>query len=526
MFDLLVVGGQIVDGTGAAGFRADVGVVGERIEAVGHLAHSEARRVIDAAGLAVSPGFIDTHTHSEGALLVDPQHANGLRQGITTELLGIDGMSLAPLSAENYRVYRHWLGGLLGEPPLDLDMSSVAAFRAHYHRKVAVNTAYLVPHGTVRLETVGFRDAPLAGGALEQASQLVRDGLEQGAVGFSTGSSYYPGPWSTTDELVELCETVREAGGVYMSEPRRANAERAYGGGGVAEALEIARRSGVKLHLAHFLTDASTAGKVEELMAPVDHAKAEGVDCTLDIYPYPTGSSIPISQLPSHAQEGGPEAIIRRLKDPSERRRIIDYLDGEPDRPLDETVFSYLAKDSHLEGASLQSIARDRGVSMGEALCDVLLANDLKVGYVGTPPDSVAVWRQMSRDSIELLSRPDFMVCSDITPAGSVPHPRSYGAFPRFLGRLRRQFGLLTLEETVHRMTDRPARRFGLTGRGRVERGYHADLVVFDPRRVIDTATYDDPCQFPVGIPFVLVNGQVAVDRERCTGVLAGQAVP
>ena len=143
-------------------------------------------------------------------------------------------------------------------------------------------------------------------------------------------------------------------------------------------------------------------------MAPVDHAKAEGVDCTLDIYPYPTGSSIPISQLPSPAQEGGPEAIIRRLKDPSERRRIIDYLDGEPDRPLDETVFSYLAKDSHLEGASLQSIARDRGVSMGEALCDVLLANDLKVGYVGTPPDSVAVWRQMSRDSIELLSRPRF----------------------------------------------------------------------------------------------------------------------
>ena len=168
MFDVLILNGVVVDGTGAGGYRADVGVVGERIDAIGDLAHAETRRVINAAGLTVAPGFIDTHTHSEGDLLVNPQHACGLRQGITTEFLGIDGMSYAPLSPENYRMYRHWLSGLLGWPPEDLDMSSVAAFRANYHKKVAINTAYLAPNGTLRLEVAGWRDVPLTGDLMER----------------------------------------------------------------------------------------------------------------------------------------------------------------------------------------------------------------------------------------------------------------------------------------------------------------------------------------------------------------------
>ena len=189
MFDVLIAGGTVVDGNEAPAYKADVGVTGETIAAVGDLARADARRVIDATGLMVAPGFIDPHVHSEGDLLVNPQHAYGLRQGITTELLGIDGMSYAPLSRENYLVYRRWLKGLLGEPPEDLDMSSVAAFRANYHRKVAVNTAYLAPNGTVRLEVVGFHDRPLVGEAMDAAKKLVRESLEQGAVGFSTGSS-------------------------------------------------------------------------------------------------------------------------------------------------------------------------------------------------------------------------------------------------------------------------------------------------------------------------------------------------
>ena len=526
MFDVLIVGGTVVDGTGTPRYPADLGIVGEAIEAIGDLSRSEARRVIDAGGLMVSPGFIDTHAHSDGVLLVDPQHANGLRQGITTEILGQDGLSYAPLSPENYRVYRRYLAGLLGEPPEDLDMGSVALFRSHYHRKVSINTAYCVPHGAVRLETVGFKDVPLLGEALDKAKRLVREGIEQGAVGFATGMTYFPNAWSDTTELVELCTTAREVGGVYVTHLRDVNTDRAFGGGGVPEALEIGRRSGVPVHFSHYRTQPDSAGEVAELLQLIDQAKAEGVDCSMELYPYPTGSSYPASYLPSHAHEGGPDAVIQRLRDPSERRELIDYLDTSSPRSLDDAVFSYLPKNSDLEGMSLPDIARQRGVSKGEALCDLLLDEELQVGYRGAPPHSVAQWRQVSRDCLELLSRSDYMVGSDAIPLGSFSHPRAYGTFPRFLGRLRRQFGVLTLEQMVQRMTDNPAGRFGLTGRGRIQQGYKADLVVFDADHINDNATYDDPHQFPTGIPFVLVNGQVAVDQERCTGVMAGQAVP
>jgi N-acyl-D-amino-acid deacylase len=525
-FDLVLAGGTVVDGTGGPAYRADVGVVGESIQAIGDLGRAEAGRVIDATGLVVAPGFVDPHTHAEGALLTDPQHAMGLRQGITTELLGIDGMSYAPLSPPSYRLYRRWLVGLLGEPPEDLDASSVAAFRRHYHRRAAVNTAYLVPLGAVRLEVLGFRDAPLRGAELDRARRLVREGLEQGAVGFSTGSKYYPGPWADTEELTALCEVVHAVGAVYMCEPRTANLERAHGGSGVGEALEIARRTGVRLHVAHYRTAPETAGRLDLLMRPFEAARAEGLDVTFDVYPYPTGSSIPVSYLPGWAQEGGPEAILRRLADPGPRRRIAQALDADPSIPLGQLVCSYAGTDKALEGMSLAELAGRRGATPGELLCDLLLSERLALGHVAAPPRSVAVWHQVSRDCLTLLARPDYMVCSDITPAGRFPHPRSYGAFPRFLGRLRRELGGLSLEAMVHRMTDRPARRFGLTRRGRVERGWFADLVVLDPDRVIDTATYDDPCRFPVGIPFVVVNGRIAVDRERPTGVLAGHAVP
>ena len=263
-------------------------------------------------------------------------------------------------------------------------------------------------------------------------------------------------------------------------------------------------------------------------MRLIDEAKADGVDVTLDIYPYAGGSTIPVSFLPSEAQDGGPDGIIRRLRDPAERKKIVAYLESERyyERPLSELVFSYARKNSQLEGISLPEVAEQRGVSPGEALCDLLLEEDLAVGHSVPPPVSYGLWRQISRDCMKLLARDDYMVCSDITPAGSMPHPRTYGAFPRFLGRLRREFGGITVEGMVHRMTDRPARRFGLTNRGRIEKGFFADVTMFDAERVIDTATYDDPRQHPVGIPYVLVNGQVAVDHERCTGVLAGQAVP
>ena len=527
MFDVVIVGGDVVDGTEAPAYRADLGISGEKIEAIGDLSKADARRVVDATGHVVSPGFIDTHAHSDAALLTDPQHANGLRQGITTEVLGPDGLSYAPLSTENYPIYRKYLAGILGDAPQDIDVSSVAAFRANYHKKVAINTAYTVAHGALRLETVGFRDVPLVGDALERAKRLIREGIEQGAIGFATGMSYHPQSWSDTTEMIELCRVTHEAGGRYLTHLRNVNTDRAFGGGGVTEALEIGRRSGVGVHFSHHRTSADNAGKVDEIMAEIDEAKAEGVTVTLELYPYPTGSTFPLSFLPSPDHEGGLDAVMSRLRDPGERRRLAAYIDDEYWRSLDDAVITYMGrKNRHLEGMSLPDIAADRGATIGETLIALLDEEEGQIGYRGGPPHSVALWRQVNRDAMELLSRPDYMVGSDSIPVGSLPHPRAYGTFPRFLGRLRRQVGNMTLEQVVQRMSDNPARTFGLTRRGRIEKGYYADVVVFDPDRIIDNATYDDPCQFPTGIPYVLVNGQVAVDRERCTGVMAGQAVP
>ena len=526
MFDVIITGGTVVDGSGEPGFRADVGVEGERVTAVGDLSDAEARRVINAVGLTVAPGFIDTHAHSDGVLLWDAQHANGLRQGITTEILGQDGLSYAPMSAENYKTYRRYLSGILGEPPEDLDMSSVAAFRSHYHKKVSINTAYNIAHGAIRLETVGFEDVPLRGDALDKALDLVRQGMEEGAVGFATGMSYHPNAWSDTDELVAICEVVAEYGGVYTTHLRDVNTDRGFGDGGVPEALEIGRRAGVKVHFSHYRTDASNAGQVDERMELIDKAKAEGVDCTLELYPYPTGSSFPLSFLPSDIHRGGVDEIIPRLSVQRIRDRVIDELESNPRRTLHDAVLTYMKKNKDLEGMSLLDVAARRGTGLGETLVDLLIEEEGQICYRGAPPDSVRVWDQISRDAMDFLARDDYMVGSDAIPIGSMPHPRAYGCFPRFLGRLRKKHPVISLEQTVQRMTDNAARRFGLTDRGLVREGYFADIVAFDADHVIDNATYDDPVQFPAGIPFVLVNGQVAVDNERCTGVLAGQAVP
>lgn len=517
----------MIDGSGAPGFVADVGISGDAIEAIGDLSDlaPNAARVIDAKGLTVSPGFIDTHTHSDGILLWDPQHANGLRQGITTEILGQDGLSYAPLSAENYPIYKRYISGILGEPPEGLDMSSVSAFRSHYDRKVSINTAYCVAHGAVRLEALGFRDEPLVGDSLEKAKRLITEGIEQGAVAFATGLMYFPQSWSDGDEMVELCKTAHEAGGVYVTHLRTNHNERSFGGeGGVPEALEIGRRSGIGVHFSHYRTRPETAGQVEETMELIDKAKSEGVDCTMELYPYPSGCTFALSMLPSHVHDGGPEAALNRIKDASERKKLAEGL--ESDDGLVGVVVTYSPQTPEAEGMSVMELAEAGGVSPGELVCDLLIKNDLRVAYRGAPPDSVKVWRQVSRDTMDLLSRPDYMVGSDAIPIGSMPHPRAFGTFPRILGRLQRQFNVISLEQLIQRVTDNPAKRFGLKKRGRIEKGYFADVVVFDSERIIDNATYDDPRQPPAGIPYVLVNGQVAVDNERCTGVFAGRAVP
>jgi N-acyl-D-amino-acid deacylase len=529
MFDVLITGGTVVDGTGKPGVASDVGITDGKIAAVGNLSDASAGRSIDAAGLTVAPGFIDTHAHSDGALLLDPQHANGLRQGITTEILGQDGLSYAPLSHEDYLMYRQYLSGIYGLPPEDIATGSVDAFLGNYHNRTAINVAFPVPHGAVRIGAVGFHDQPLRGDALATARVIVAEGMEQGAIGLSTGMSYFPNSWSDTDELIELCKVVAQYGGAYITHLRNVHPERGFGGGGVTEALEIGRRSGVNVHFSHFRTAVENAGHTAELMEEIDRAKAEGIDCTLDLYPYPTGSGYPMMFLPPEANEGGPDAILERLQNPKSRRSMAAYIDEQHDGIVgnDSSVLTHVPSEQnrHLEGRSISHAAQKRDVSPGELICALLLEERLTVGFLQAPPADLAGWEQVSRDAVELMSRPDYMVGSDSISAHSRPHPRAYGTFPRLLGRLRRKHPVMSLEQMVQRMADNPSRRFGLKDRGRIAQGYAADVVVFDAERVIDTATYDDPAQYPAGIPFVLVNGVIAVDAERCTGSTSGQAL-
>lgn len=527
-FDLLIRGGLVVDGSGAAAFPADVGVRGTNIEAVGRLDGAAAARVIDARGLAVAPGFIDAHAHSDIALLADPRHAAKLRQGVTTEILGQDGLSYAPLSPGNLRFYRTYLAGAYGVPAIAWDWSSVAEFRDRFDRAAAVNTAYLVPHGAVRLEALGMRDAPLVGDALARARALVARGLAEGAVGFSTGLSYYPGSWSDTDELVELCRTVAAAGGVYVTHIRTVFRDKPFDP--VEEALEIARRSGARLHFSHFRTGPANAGRVAELMAPIERARAAGTDVTLDTYPYPSGSSTGLYFVPPWAHEGGIDEILARLADPAQRRRIAAAMAPPPalGGSWDAIVISHVGSPTHraLVGLSLSEAARVRAAASPEdLLCDLLAFERLEVGWRGAPP-APDVWETIDRDVMELLARPYYMVGSDAIMVGDRPHPRAYGCFPRLLGPLRRRYGGLSLEALVNRMTAVPAARFGLTDRGLLRPGRAADVVIFDPETVTDTATYERPRSFPDGVPYVFVNGEVAVDRGEPTGVLAGRALP
>jgi N-acyl-D-amino-acid deacylase len=530
-FDLLIRNGLVVDGSGSPAAAADVGISGGRIEAVERLPQADAGRVVDARGQVVAPGFIDTHAHSDLMLLAEPQHTPKLCQGVTTEIIAQDGLSYAPLSPNNLRDYVRYLSGLYGRPPLDYAWSSVAEFRAQFDRRVAVNTVYLVPHGTVRLEVLGMYDVPLRDDALKKAQALVERGLADGAVGMSTGLSYFPQSYSDTDEIVELCRPVAAADAVYVTHIRTVFRERPFDP--VIESLDIGRRSGAKVHFSHFRTSPLTAGQVKERMAPIDGPAGQGVDVSLETYPYPSGSSLGLQLVPAWAHEGGPDAILARLRDPGQRARIADELaavrDSVQPARWEERIYSHLPSPANQEllGKTMTEAARVRGAaSPEELLLDLLLEEDLEVGHVQLPPDDASVWDQVNRDIMQLFERPNYMVGSDSISAGGHPHPRLYGCFPRLIGRFQRQYGGLSLEALVNRATAVAADRFGLTDRGRVQPGKAADLVVFDPNTISDTSTYEAPKSLPVGIDYVVVNGEVAVEGGTPTGVLAGRALP
>ncbi|WP_329135907.1 D-aminoacylase [Streptomyces sp. NBC_01476] len=515
--ETVIRGARVVDGSGGPSYVADVGLHGGRIAEIRPPGtRLGATRVIDADGLALAPGFIDMHAHSDLALLRDPAHEAKAAQGVTLEVLGQDGLSYAPVDDGTLKELRTQLAGWNGDGhDVDIDWRGVGGYLDRLDRGIAVNAAYLVPQGSVRALVMGWEDRPATAEELRRMRELVAQGLREGAVGMSSGLTYTPGMYASDAELTELCRVVAAYGGYYCPH------HRSYGAGALeayAEMLTLAEDAGCALHLAHATMNFGVnQGRAPELLTLLDRAMAGGADVTLDTYPYTPGCTTLVALLPSWAAAGGPEATLARLRDDATAEKIrydleVTGSDGSHGVPMDwSTIEISGVGDPALEphtGSRVDGWPTARRLLLADRLGTTILQ------HVGDERNVVTIMRHRVHTG-----------GSDGILHGTKPHPRAYGTFPHYLGHYVRELGVLSLEECVAHLTGRPAARLRLPDRGLVREGHRADLVLFDPRTVAAGATYDRPRTLPTGIPYVLIDGRFVIDGGIRTDVLAGRSV-
>jgi len=512
--DLLIRGGTVIDGTGSPGVAADVGVRGDRIVAIGPLADAAAAHVVDATGRVVSPGFIDVHVHSETALRGNGDIWGSVLQGVTTHLTGPDGFGWSPLPDASAAELWRSTAFAYGQPDLAPSWPTIGGYLEGFAGTIPVNVVPMVPHQAVRFAVLGWDPRPPDEAQLDRMRAITRDWMEAGAVGLNTGLDYQPAASSDTRELIELARVVRRHGGIYATHIRYTGAGRAEA---YRESIAIGREAGIPIRISHESVDDETEPLLEE-------ARQAGVDLGIDWYAYPAGSSHLLIWLPPEDQVGGFDAVIERVRDPSQRRRIGDFLEQRLRETNDAGGREYFS-DTHTGkhiGRSIAEIAAERGTTLGETAVDLIVEES---------PEALLVFRRpMTEETFEALARrtmarPEFMVSSDGIYHGVRPHPRGYGTFARILGRYVRELEVLGLEDAVRRMSGLPAERFAIRDRGLIEEGLAADLVVFDPATVADRATWEEPRLTAVGVDAVIVNGQLVADGGRPTGAMPGRVV-
>lgn len=523
MEDYIINDITIYDGTGTPGFLGSITITGDRITGVYNTPDIDIpfHHKISGTGLCAAPGFIDTHTHSDMYLLHDGRQPSSITQGVTTEIIGQDGLSYAPLSNKNLNDYARYLKGLNGQfDDVPLDFTSTTEYLKRFTGKTAVNIAWLVPHCALRLETVGFHNRLLNSDEMTKACKMVQEAMEQGAKGFSTGLSYFPGAFSNTDELVDICKAVKQKDGVYVTHLRTVFQGEPFDK--VKEALDIARRSGVKLHFSHYRTGGETIGHTEQIMEQIDKAVEEGLDITLELYPYPYGASYTPMFLPPWANEGGFDAIMQRLSDLDYRNKIANYIDKMFDSF--DGMITYSGVHEEYMGRTFSDLAKEHGISKGKMIADLLYSEEIALSFHDIDPElSEEQNKRFHQDVFELLSRPNYMVGSDAIHIGRYPHPRAWGSFAKLLCLAREE--KFPLEKLIQRMTDLPCHRFKLTNRGRLQKGYFADLVLFDANTVSDRASVENPRLAAEGIYYVFVNGNMALNQGHLTEELAGRVL-
>ncbi len=525
MYDLLFKNVVIVDGSGEPRFRGEVAVDGDEIVAVGDDL-GEASEVIDGKGRVLAPGFIDIHTHSDYSLAVDPRGESKVRQGVTLEITGQCGQSAVPLTGEDaLKIAREEMKRAGGSE--DIPWRTVDEYaRFLEDQGVAPNVGIMIGHGAVRASVMGFADRSPTDGELEDMRTLVRQCLEEGAVGMSTGLYYAPGSYADADEIAAICEVVREMDGLHSSHIRD---ESTYNVGLIAaleEVLEVARKSGVRTQVSHLKAlGPEVWGKAPELLRMIEGIREEGFDVLADQYPYvASGSSITGSLVPRWAQDGGREALVKRIDDPEVRPKLLEEVRNNLKRRggADRLQIALYPPENSYEGKRLSEVAEILGHPPAEAALELL--REAEASFVCFVMEDADVDLIMGSELVMVGSDGRAVAVDGPTSSGH-PHPRYFGTFPRVLGYYCREKGIIDLELAVKKMTSMPAERLRLEDRGYLRPGYRADLVLFDPDTVRDKATFEDPKQYPVGIDMVFVNGQAVIADGEHTGALPGRVI-
>lgn len=519
----LIQGGLVIDGTQKAGFKADVLVEDDRIAKIGSIEPDDSMEVIDASGLVVAPGFIDTHSHSDLEVLVNPEIQPKVMQGITTEILGQDGISMSPLPKQYISPWRKNLAGLDGDSgAINWNYETTEGYLKMVEAaKPGLNECYLVPHGNIRMEAMGLENRLPNEEELEKMRQITRREMEAGAIGLSTGLIYMPCAYSESKEIIEMCKVVAEYDGRFVIH-QRSEADTILDS--MKEVITIGRESGVKIHYSHFkVCGKKNWDKIDDVIRLLEQAKAEGIDVSFDQYPYVAGSTMLGVILPPWVHDGGTDKVLERLADKELRKKMVyDIEHGIPGwdnfvefAGLDQIFVTSVKTEKNQDavGLSLTQLGELRGTDPYTATFDLLYEEENAVGMVdfyGT------------EEHVQLfMKRPEMNACTDGLLGGK-PHPRVYGAFPRILGKYVREDKALTLEEAIYKMTKKPATTFNMTDRGEIREGAYADLCIFNPETVIDKGTFTDPIQYPEGIVHVMVNGELAVKDGKHTGTRNG----
>lgn len=530
MFDLVLKGGKVIDGTGSPWFLADVGIKNGRIAAVGAV-EQESTRVIDVTGLAVCPGFVDIHSHADFVLPL-PNHLDVLepllRQGITTLVTGNCGLSAAPLTPENESLLRTYTAFFQADG-FCFEWSSMAEFLDFLERKgVAFNVVPLASHGAVRIAVMGFASGAPSDEQMAAMQKLVNQSLEEGAFGLSAGLIYAPGMYASTEELIGVTKPLAPDRGVFTCHVRGSSET---GVKATEEIIEIGRASGIPVEHSHIEAFGEPYWpQIDEIIALHERARDEGVDITFDVIPYTTANTTLSACFPPYAFEGGMERFVARLKDPQERERLrhdVEHMVSEwptwrpgtwPHNLVRATGWKNIRllwapseKNAAFIGHSFEEIGAALGKTPFDAAADMLIEEQGAVLalYVGVSGDL-----ENEEGLKKFLRHPNGAINTDAILTGrGMPHPAAYGAFPRVLGQYTREQRLMRLEEAVRKMTSLSVRRFNIQDRGLLREGMWADIVVFDPESVRDNATYLEPARYPSGIEYVLVNGEVALER-------------